>query len=369
MDIGKRSINAVSKLCGCSWRFVKNCYTIVHDNLKITSKKNKCGNKKVEENNPEIINQIKEICINTKNVDKSLRDDTTYIDVSARYVRNKLISDYNYSYNNCPCENTIIRIFKEKLGYKITKVRKNKILKKIPETDDIFENVNTKKDYVKVSNDNVIAYSCDDKAIKLIGNLSDNGSSWIAKEALDHDTMSEYRVKSFGLCNMKTNETTVYCTTSTSTAEFKVDCLEKQIRKDKEINQNIDTIILFLDNGPENSSRRTLWIWSLIMLSIKLNVTIELVYYPPYHSKYNLIKHFWGLLERSWNGLIIDNLTKLIGAINGTKWHGINAKGILVKEEYFKGQTVDKEELKDLIDKHIVYENESIKKWSLKITP
>ena len=59
MDVGKRSINAVSKLCGCSWRFVKYCYTIVHDNLKITSKKNKCGNKKAEENNPEIINQIK----------------------------------------------------------------------------------------------------------------------------------------------------------------------------------------------------------------------------------------------------------------------------------------------------------------------
>ena len=177
MDAGKRSINAVSKLCGCSWRFVKYCYTIVRDNLKIISKKNKCGNKKVEQKNLEIINQIKEICVNTENVDKSLRDDTIYIDVSAGYVRNKLINDYGYSDNNCPCQNTIIRIFKEKLGYKITKVKKNKVFKKIPETDDIFENVNTKKDYVKTSNDNVIAYSCDDKATKLIGNLSDNGSS------------------------------------------------------------------------------------------------------------------------------------------------------------------------------------------------
>ena len=125
-----------------------------------------------------------------------------------------------------------------------------------------------------------------------------------------------------------------------------VDCLEEQIKKDKEINQNIDTIILFLDNGTKNSSRRTLWIWSLIMLSIKLNVTIELVYYPPYHSKYNLMEYFGGLLQRSWNSLIIDNLTKLIRAINGTKWHRINAKGILVEEEYFKGQTIDKKELK-----------------------
>ena len=208
----------------------------------------------------------------------------------------------------------------------------------------------------------MIAYSCDDKATKLIGNLSDKGSSWIAKEALDHDTMSEYKVKPFGLCNIKTNETTVYCTTSTSTAEFKVNCLEEQIKKDKTINPNIDTVFLFLDNGPENSSRRTLWIWNLIKVAIKLNIKIELVYYPPYHSKYNLIEHFWGVLQRSWNGLIIDNLTKLIGAINGNKWHGINAKGILVEKEYFKGQIIDKGELKNLIDKHIVYENENIKK-------
>ena len=88
----------------------------------------------------------------------------------------------------------------------------------------------------------------------------------------------------------------------------------------------------------------------MIMMAIKLNITIELVYYPPYHSKYNLIEHFWGVLQRSWNGLIINNTKKLIGAINGTKWSGINAKGILVK-------------------KHVHYENKGIEKWSLIITP
>ena len=144
MDAGKRSINAVSKLCNCSWRFVKYCYKTVQNNLKITYKKNKCGNKKIEEKNTEIINQIKEICENTENVDKSLRDDTIYIDVSAGYVRNKLMNDYGYSDNSCPCENTIRRIFKEELGYKITKVKKNKVFKKISETDDIFENVNNR---------------------------------------------------------------------------------------------------------------------------------------------------------------------------------------------------------------------------------
>lgn len=327
------------------------------------------GRKSIVEKYPEIINQIKRICENTENVDKSLKDNITYIDVSASYVRSKLQSKYGYSDNEVPCENTIIKIFKQYLGYKITKVKKSKVFKKISQTDAIFENVNKKKQEVKNSKDNVIAYSIDDKATKHIGDLSDNGSSWIEKEALDHDTNIEYNVKPFGILNMKTNETKVYCTTNNSTAEYKVDCLEKQIKKDKIKNPNIDKVYLFLDNGPENSSRRTLWIWCLIMMAISLNITIELVYYPPYHSKYNLIEHFWGVLQRSWNGLIIDNLDKLIGVINTTKWSGINASGILVDKVYNKGKSVDKDELKKLIESHIHYENKGIEKWSLIITP
>lgn len=50
-----------------------------------------------------------------------------------------------YADKDCPCENTIIRILREKLEYKITKVKKNKVQKKIKETDEIFNNVNLKK--------------------------------------------------------------------------------------------------------------------------------------------------------------------------------------------------------------------------------
>ena len=29
---------------------------------------------------------------------------------------------------------------------------------------------------------------------------------------------------------------------------------------------------------------------------------VRLVYYPPYHSKYNAIERYWAGLEKSWNG-------------------------------------------------------------------
>lgn len=368
MSLGDRAINAVAKIVGCSWRFAKKCYKIVNNKLDIISNRHNSGRKKIEDKNPEIVNQIKTICENFENVDKSLKDDIVYVDITAKNVIEKLKSDYNYEEKDCPSENTIIRIFREKLGYKITKVKKNKVLKKIPETDAIFANVNKKKEEVK-SSDNFLSYSIDDKTTKYIGNLSENGSSWKEKEAEDHDTNKLGAVKPFGICNTKTNEVNVYCTKNSSTAEFKADCLEKQINKDLKKNPKISKIFLFLDNGPENSSRRTLWIWCMIMMAIKLNITIELVYYPPYHSKYNLIEHFWGVLQRSWNGLIINNTKKLIGAINGTKWSGINAKGILVKKKYKKGKTIDKKELENLVKKHVHYENKGIEKWSLIITP
>ena len=95
-------------------------------------------------------------------------------------------------------------------------------------------------------------------------------------------------------------------------------------------------------------------------------ITIELVYYPPYHSKYNKIEHYWGVLQKHWGGLIIDNLDKLIGAINSCTWSGINSKGYLSTIVYEKGRNIDVAELEK---NHITYNNQNIKKWSLIITP
>ena len=63
-----------------------------------------------------------------------------------------------------------------------------------------------------------------------------------------------------------------------------------------------------LDNGPEVSSHRTQFISRLIEFSDKHNLMIELVYYPPYHSKYNRIERCWGVLEQHWNGTQLTTL-------------------------------------------------------------
>ena len=106
----------------------------------------------------------------------------------------------------------------------------------------------------------------------------------------------------------------------------------------------------------------------LIDLANKYNISIELVYYPPYHSKYNPIEIYWARLQLSWSGLIINTVDKLIEIINKVNWKGIYTQATLVNKEYKKGISIDKNEIKILEKKH-VYREEGIEKWSLVITP
>lgn len=358
------SARALAKIVSVSRKLVQN----VINSFQFNNNENRIetrGRKPIIEKYPKIVLQVKEICNKFEVVDKSLRDEIVYVSITLRKIKATLISNYNYTNDNCPCENTIRKIMIKNLGYKITKIKKKKVFKKIPETDMIFANVNSKLN--EALSPNVLALSIDDKTAKYIGNLSGGGYSWITKEALDHDTLPNYILKPFGIMNLKTKQVDVYCTTSNSTANFKVDMLDKYLCK--HLIPSIDKVMIFLDNGPENSSRRKLWMSRIIKLSVKYNIAIELVYYPPYHSKYNKIEHYWGVLQRNWSGLILDTLDKAIGIINSTTWSGIYSKGHLSTKKYEKGIKVDEIELKKAIKKHVSYENKGIEKWSLLITP
>ena len=61
---------------------------------------------------------------------------------------------------------------------------------------------------------------------KKIGNISDNGYSWFDRQSLDHDTNFNCTIVPFGILDLKTNKTFVYCNTGSSTSNFKVDCIE-----------------------------------------------------------------------------------------------------------------------------------------------
>lgn len=64
----------------------------------------------------------------------------------------------------------------------------------------------------------------------------------------------------------------------------------------------IERIQLKMDNGPESSGVRTQFLHRMVQLVDTIGKPIQLLYYPPYHSKYNPIERCWGILELHWNG-------------------------------------------------------------------
>ncbi|HIT38257.1 MAG TPA: ISAzo13 family transposase, partial [Candidatus Onthousia faecipullorum] len=100
----------------------------------------------------------------------------------------------------------------------------------------------------------------------------------------------------------------------------------------------------------------------------KYNIKIELVYYPPYHSKYNPVERLWARVENNWNGFLLETVEICLNFMRNLTWKGVKSVTKLKEVKYQKGLTIDKKEMKKLEDEYII-RTESIKKWSVIITP
>lgn len=67
---------------------------------------------------------------------------------------------------------------------------------------------------------------------------------------------------------------------------------------------------------------------------------VRLVYYPPYHSKYNAIERYWGGLEKSWNGYLLDSVSCVLNRACNVIWKGLSATVKLMDSVYEKGVKV-----------------------------
>ena len=109
--------------------------------------------------------------------------------------------------------------------YRITRrVAKSKPLRKVPQTDAIFEavhRINREAD----ADAGTIRLSLDTKTAVPIGNLSRGGKSRQAQQALDHDLEPLAKLTPFGIHRPETAETWLSFTTGSVTADFMVDRL------------------------------------------------------------------------------------------------------------------------------------------------
>ena len=99
----------------------------------------------------------------------------------------------------------------------------------------------------------------------------------------------------------------------------------------------VHTLLLNLDNGPENHSRRTQFMKRLTNLVDDFRLTLDLAYYPPYHSKYNPIERVWGVLEQHWNGSLLDTLETILNFAQTMTYNGVHPVVDVVTATYQTG--------------------------------
>ena len=165
---------------------------------------------------------------------------------------------------------------------------------------------------------NTIRISVDTKATINVGEYSRDGKSRSQEpvKALDHDMMPKEKIVPGGILEMGTGKPFLFFTSSNKTSDFLADGIDLWWNARKEALDMPKHIVINMDNGPECSGRRTRFLQRIVDFVDREGVDIRLVYYPPYHSKYNGIEHYWGGLERSWNGYSARKGFKLLLAIN-----------------------------------------------------
>jgi hypothetical protein len=143
---------------------------------------------------------------------------------------------------------------------------------------------------------NVKRLSMDCKATVKIGEFSRGGLTRGDHRASDHDMGCKEKYVPCGIVDEESGELAITFGSSYKTSDFIVDTIAAKwdAMHDQE-KADTSLVQIKMDNGPESSGRRTQFLSRMVQLADVINKPIQLLYYPPYHSKYRD-----RLRERNW---------------------------------------------------------------------
>jgi hypothetical protein len=207
----------------------------------------------------------------------------------------------------------------------------------------------------------------DAKATVKVGPFARGGKNRVPTLAADHDFQPEAMVTPVGIFLPALDELFVYGITSKVTSDCLVDCLEHWWAAVGARFAHISTLVINLDNGPENHSRRTQFMRRLVAFAQHSGLRVRLAYYPPYHSKYNPVERCWGILENHWNGALLDTIDAVIQFATTMTWNGIHPVVQLVTTTYQTGVKLTKAAMQ-LVEAQIT-RLPALGKWFVDIVP
>jgi len=194
-----------------------------------------------------------------------------------------------------------------------------------------------------MSSQGVQRWSMDCKATVKIGEFSRGGLTRGDNRASDHDMGCQEKYVPCGIVEEESGALHITFGSSYKTSDFIVDTIEAKWEAMAEQEKAETSLIqIKMDNGPESSGRRTQFLSRMVQLADRIHKPIQLLYYPPYHSKYNPIERCWGILELQWNGTKLTDTETMLGWAKQMTWKGIHPIVELSRKVYQKGIALGK---------------------------
>jgi hypothetical protein len=154
---------------------------------------------------------------------------------------------------------------------------------------------------------------------------------------------------------------------SGETSDFWGDCLRVWWKEVRSQFRRVRRLVVYLDNGPKNSGTRTQFLKRMIEFADWAGFEIRLVYYPPYHSKYNPIERCWSSLQKKWNAVLLTCWEIVHACALRMTWKGEHPTVHRMAANYPLGVPVPRAEMKLLNER--LERSETLPKYDITFKP
>ena len=201
-----------------------------------------------------------------------------------------------------------------------------------------------------------------------LGEFSRGGLTRSDVKACDHDLGSQAKYLPCGVGEEDTGQLSITFGSSAKTSDFIVDTVEARWRALPPPEQRATAQLqLKMDNGPESSGLRTQVLYRMGQFADEIGKPIQLLYFPPYHSKDNPIERCWGILELHGNGTRLREVDTRLAWTKRMTWKGLPPFVELTHTEYPRGVTLSKKAMRPVegrLERH-----PELSQWDILIRP
>jgi hypothetical protein len=199
-----------------------------------------------------------------------------------------------------------------------------------------------------------------------VGEKTRTDATGATEKGWDHDPPAKRKWVPLGVLVLLTGALTLLVG-SKETSDFWADGLKQWWTQARTAYPQIRQLVIYLDNGPNNSGSRTQFLKRVIEFADWSGLRIRLVYYPPYHSKYNPIERCWSSLELKWGGVLLNCLKVILQMALRMRWRGLPPMVKRLEGEYPDGIKLSKKEMKPYEAR--LERSKTLPKYDIKIKP